>query len=78
MRLKRDIYSHFNSKIKYGNAGDEVRIVAEVIVEGPDGNRFTVNGADLVEKLEEGILSKPEAAAGKKGSKKQNSQPSLF
>lgn len=77
MRLKRDIYSHFNSKVKYGNAGDEVKIVAEVIVEGPDGNRFTVSGADLVEKLEDVIPSKPEAAAGKKSSKK-HSQPSLF
>lgn len=77
MRLKRDIYSHFNNKIKYGNAGDQVKIVAEVIVEGPDGNRFSVSGADLVEKLED-VIIKPEAASGKKGGKKSNTQPSLF
>jgi len=57
MRLKRDIYSHFNNNIKYGNAGDEVKLVSEVIVEGPDGKRYTVRGADLEDtpsKIEEG------------------------
>lgn len=73
MRLKRDIYSHFNSKIKYGNAGDEVKIVAEVIVEDLDGNRFTVNGADLVEKMEDVIYDKPVTSK-----KQKSSKPSLF
>jgi hypothetical protein len=64
MRLKRDIYSYFNNKIKYGNAGDEVKLVSEVIVEGPDGNRYTVKGADLEDtpvKIEDSDDKKPKA-----------------
>lgn len=75
MKLKRDIYSAFRQGFKYGDAGEEVKLVGTVIVENKYGVRFPVNAEDIIQDGEP--TENAERITNKIPAKKQNkiSQP---
>lgn len=53
MRLKQDLFSVVNPKLRYAVAGEELKMIAEHgnvwIVEGGSGKRFSVRKEDLTD-----------------------------
>ncbi len=57
MRLKRELFSVVNPKLKYASAGEEVKLISEHgdvwIVDGENGKRFSVRRDELTDLDEE-------------------------
>lgn len=82
MKLKHNVYSLFNPDRLYGRAGDEIKIVSPIIVEGPTGDRFTITEADILKEGEKIDTSEREMnqykPAKRKGSRKSVNDQQLF